>query len=153
MPEIRASVFHQGRPARATMVGLLSSVGCPYTCGFCTDWNSTYILLSPDRLEADLRYISAHMPNVLVAYHDPNFGVRFDETMDVIERVPKPRRNWYAMESSLAVLRKPVPARSRAGPSCGTSPPTSSGSAGRCRACRPTSCSDWTATAAASRWS
>ena len=108
MPEIRASVFHEGRPARATMVGLLSSVGCPYTCGFCTDWDSTYIMLSPDRLEADLRYVAKHMPNVLVAYHDPNFGVRFDETMDVLERVPKPQRNWYAMESSLAVLMKPA---------------------------------------------
>src|SRR4030095_572458 len=79
MPEIAASVFHRGRPTLATMVGLLSSVGCPYTCDFCTDWNTNYVTLSGERLEADLRYLSTHFPNVAVAYHDPNFGVRFDE--------------------------------------------------------------------------
>ena len=58
MPEIAASVFRRGRPTPATMVGLLSSVGCPYTCDFCTDWNTNYVTLSAERLEADLRYLS-----------------------------------------------------------------------------------------------
>ena len=106
MPEIRASVFQRGRPTKATMVGLLSSVGCPYTCNFCTDWNNKYRTLNPDRLEADLRYLSERMPHVLAAFHDPNFGVRFDETMSVIERIPKTRRNRYVMESSLTVIMK-----------------------------------------------
>jgi radical SAM superfamily enzyme YgiQ (UPF0313 family) len=105
LPDIVTSVFHRGRPTRATMVGLLSSVGCPYTCDFCTDWNSNYSTLDGDRLEADLRYLSTHFPDVLVAYHDPNFGVRFDETLSIIERIPEGRRNRYIMESSLAILK------------------------------------------------
>jgi hypothetical protein len=105
MPEIAASVFSRDRPTLATMVGLLSSVGCPYTCDFCTDWNTRYVTLSQERLEADLRYLSDHFPNALVAYHDPNFGVRFDETMSVIERIPPGRRSRYIMESALAVMK------------------------------------------------
>ena len=105
LPDIAASVFHWGRPTRATMIGLLSSVGCPYTCNFCTDWNTNYVTLGGERLEADLRFLSTHYPDTLVAYHDPNFGVRFDETMSVIERIPAGRRNRYIMESSLSILK------------------------------------------------
>jgi radical SAM superfamily enzyme YgiQ (UPF0313 family) len=105
MPEIRAASFYDGRATPSSMVALLSSVGCPYTCNFCTDWNNKYITLSPERLETDLEYLSAHLPQVLVAYHDPNFGVRFDETMAVMERIPKGRRNRYVMESSLAIMK------------------------------------------------
>jgi hypothetical protein len=105
LPDISASVFHRGRPTPATMIGLLSSVGCPYTCNFCTDWNTNYVTLGADRLEADLRFLSARFPKVLVAYHDPNFGVRFDETLSVIERLPPERRSRYIMESALAILK------------------------------------------------
>ena len=105
MPEIAASVFRRGRPTPATMVGLLSSVGCPYTCDFCTDWNTDYVMLSTERLEADLRYLSDHFPKTLVAFHDPNFGVRFDETMSIMERIPAGHRSRYIMESSLAILK------------------------------------------------
>jgi hypothetical protein len=106
MPEIRKSIFGtNGRPSFTSMVALLSSVGCPYTCNFCTDWNNKYETLSTDRLEADLRYISEHYPQVLVAYHDPNFAVRFDETMAIMERLPMERRNRYVMESSLAIMK------------------------------------------------
>ena len=113
MPEIAASVFRAGRPTRSTMVGLLSSVGCPYTCDFCTDWNTTYVTLSGERLEADLRYLSERWPNVLVAFHDPNFGVRFDETMSIMERIPAGRRSRYVMESALAILKPARLARLR----------------------------------------
>ena len=61
--------------------------------------------LPTDRLEADLTYLAANYPQMLVGYHDPNFAVRFNETMDVIERVPAERRNRYVMESSLSILK------------------------------------------------
>jgi hypothetical protein len=60
--------------------------------------------LARDRVVADLRYIAEHLPNVHVVYHDPNFAVRFDEMMGIIEEVPAPRRSPYLMESSLSVL-------------------------------------------------
>jgi radical SAM superfamily enzyme YgiQ (UPF0313 family) len=105
LPEIAASVFRNGRPTFATTIGLLSSVGCPYTCDFCTDWNSPYSLLDENRLEADLQYLSARFPQALVAFHDPNFGVRFDETMAIMERVPPGRLSRYIMESALAIMK------------------------------------------------
>ena len=105
MPEIRASAFNRGRATRLSVVGLLSSVGCPYTCDFCTDWDNKYIPLSADRLEADLRYVADHMPQALVAYHDPNFGVNFDDAMSVMELIEPARRNRYVMESSLAIMK------------------------------------------------
>jgi hypothetical protein len=68
---------------------MLSSIGCPYTCGFCVDWNSQYVALSAEQLHADLDYLSRHDPKLVIGYHDPNFAVRFDETMGVLARVPK----------------------------------------------------------------
>lgn len=107
MPEIRASAFLAGRRFFATTVPLLASIGCPYDCGFCIDWNTPYRLLSTERLAADLTYVSRHLPGSLVAYHDPNFAVKFDETLDVIEAASGKPRNPYIVETSLTVLREP----------------------------------------------
>ncbi len=107
MPEVRAASFLRGkRPYFATMVPLLASLGCPYTCNFCTDWNNPYSVLPPDQLEADLSYLSASYPGVKISFQDPNFAVQFDKTMDILERVPQGRRNPYVMESSLSVLKE-----------------------------------------------
>ena len=105
MPEIAASAFAGGRPTLTSLVPLLASVGCPYSCSFCIDWNTKYAPMPREQLQADLAYLAKNYPGVLVGYHDPNFGVRFDETMDVIETVPPERRNRYIMESSLSILK------------------------------------------------
>jgi hypothetical protein len=105
MPEIAVAAFHRGKPLLTSMVPMLSSIGCPYTCGFCVDWNSQYVALPADKLHADLAYMSRHYPKVMIGYHDPNFAVRYDETMDVIARIPEGRRNPYIMESSLSILK------------------------------------------------
>jgi hypothetical protein len=105
MPEIRISAFHHGRPLISSIVPMLSSIGCPYTCGFCVDWSSQYVALPPEQLHADLDYLSRNHPNLIIGYHDPNFAVRFDETMGVLARIPPGRRNGYIMESSLSVLK------------------------------------------------
>lgn len=105
MPDIKQAVFPQGRPVRMSIVPMLSSIGCPYSCDFCVDWNSPYVLLPPEQLEADLRYLAKHWPGVAVAYHDPNFGVKFDQVLGVIEKIPECDRNPYIMESSLSILR------------------------------------------------
>lgn len=105
MPEIRRAAFVNDRPILMSLVPLLSSVGCPYHCDFCVDWNTKYIALPEDQLEVDLRYLSERQPKMLVAFHDPNFAVRFDQTMDVMERIPEGRRPGYIMESSLSILK------------------------------------------------
>ena len=107
LPHILKSSLTEGRPPYAANIGLLSSVGCPYTCNFCVDWNSRYISIAGDRLRADLQFIARRFPGVYVSYHDPNFGVQFDRTMDVISSLPAGDRNPYVMESSLSVLKGP----------------------------------------------
>lgn len=105
MPYIKISAFRGDRPQASSTVPVITSVGCPYTCDFCVDWDSKFVTVDRDRLLADLRFLSEAYPQLLIAYHDPNFAIRFDETMDVIEHVPKGRRNRYVMEASLSVLK------------------------------------------------
>ncbi len=105
LPEIRKSAFVNGRPIFMSVIPTLSSVGCPYRCDFCIDWNNDYVGLPDDQLEADLRWLAETFDDPLVAFHDPNFAVRFDRTMDVMERLPKAKRPRYIMESSLSILK------------------------------------------------
>lgn len=105
MPEIRRSVFWGGRPYPGTLIPMLSSVGCPYNCNFCADWNSKYHALPIDSLEMDLQYASRHFRNVKLAFHDPNFAIRFDETLTAFEKIPREQRVPYGFECSLAVLK------------------------------------------------
>ncbi len=107
MPEIRASAFTRGRPYVSTTIPLLSSIGCPYNCDFCTDWDNPFALLPLDRLEADLRYLSTAWPGVRVGFHDPNFGVKFDAVLGVMENIPRRAQNPYVIESSLSILQEP----------------------------------------------
>lgn len=87
------------------VVPLLASTGCPYRCGFCIDAASTYRAFDTARLEAELRFITRRWPGRLVVFHDPNFGVRFEAVMGVLERLPPGERNPYAIQASLSVLR------------------------------------------------
>ncbi len=105
MPEIRASAFFKGRPYPGSLIPLLSSVGCPYSCDFCIDWNTPYRALPADRLAADLKYAAQHLPGAILAVFDPNFAVRFDETLTVFESLPPAQRAPYLIESSLTNLR------------------------------------------------
>lgn len=105
LPEIHTATFDRGKPLMLSNVALLGSLGCPYRCDFCVDADNDYVLLPKDRLAADLRFVSERMPGRLVAFHDPNFAVKFDEVLEVLETVPEGRRNPYVMESSLSVLR------------------------------------------------
>ncbi len=107
LPEIATASFDGGRPSRMSNVPMLTSLGCPYRCDFCVDWKNDYVMLPRQRLLADLRFVAERLPRVMLAFHDPNFGVRFDEVLDLIEEVPAGQRNPYLMESSLSILRGP----------------------------------------------
>jgi len=104
-PEIAVASFHRNRPLPTSVVPLLASTGCPYTCSFCIDWNTPYVAMPRERFQADLIYLSRHWPQVTIGYHDPNFAVRFDEVMSLIETLPEGPRNPYIMESSLSILK------------------------------------------------
>ena len=106
LPEIRTTAFffRRWRYFMST-VPMLASVGCPYACNFCVDWSNPYRVLPLDRLAADFRYVGEHLPGIILGFHDPNFGVKFDQVLDVIESLPPAARPPYIMESSLSILR------------------------------------------------
>ncbi len=104
LPEIRTAAFDRGHPMRTSVISLFGSVGCPYGCNFCTDWNSTYVPVPAGQLTRDLQFAAQHFPGVLLGFQDPNFGVRFDQTMEVFDTIPERSRNRYLMQCSLAIL-------------------------------------------------
>jgi hypothetical protein len=95
------------------MVPMIGSLGCPYTCSFCIDSTVDYQPLSFPQLRDDHIFLLTKFKNPIVGWHDPNFGVRFDDYMEAIESaVPKGRMRHVA-ESSLSLLSEPHLARLR----------------------------------------
>ena len=93
-----------GRLTALSVVGLHASLGCPYTCDFCVDWSTPYALIPKEDFLDDLRTIARFAPGRFVAFHDPNFGVRFDDTMACIETVWDGLRVPFGVEASLSIL-------------------------------------------------
>jgi hypothetical protein len=89
------------------IVPMIGSLGCPYTCSFCIDSVVDYQPLLGEQIQEDLRFLLRAMPRPRVAWHDPNFGVRFEETMSAIEEAVPPGRVEFAAESSLSLLSEP----------------------------------------------
>ena len=89
------------------LVPMIGSLGCPYTCSFCIDAVVDYQPLDTGQIREDLRFLLGKMARPRVGWHDPNFGVRFDEIMTVIEEAVPPDRMDFAAESSLSLLSEP----------------------------------------------
>ena len=104
LPEIRIASFWKSRPLPFVFIPILSSTGCPYSCDFCVDWNSPYNPLPLERVEQDLLFVAKHFPQVRINFYDPNFGVKFDEIMAVIEKISHPGKRWFLTEGSLNSL-------------------------------------------------
>ncbi|HEY0777445.1 MAG TPA: hypothetical protein VGD56_05705 [Gemmatirosa sp.] len=86
------------------IVPMLASLGCPYTCAFCIDSTVEHQPFGPEQMREDLTFLLTQMKRPRVAWHDPNFAVRFDETMDAIEAAVPPGRIDFIAESSLSLL-------------------------------------------------
>jgi len=95
------------------LVPMLASLGCPYTCSFCIDATVPYQPLDLEVLKDDLRFLLSKQRRPRVGWHDPNFGVRFDETLGAIEEAVPPGSIAFAAESSLSILTEPHLARLR----------------------------------------
>ena len=91
-------------PTRIKGVPMIGSLGCPYTCSFCIDSTVPYQPMDYDEIRDDLRFLVNEMPQAWIAWHDPNFGVRFDDYMGVIEEAVPPGTLTFAAESSLSLL-------------------------------------------------
>lgn len=86
---------------------MLGSLGCPYTCSFCIDATTPYEPMDFDDLKDDLRFLLTKFKRPMVCWHDPNFGVRFNDFMDLIEEAVPPGRIGFLAESSLSLLSEP----------------------------------------------
>ncbi len=89
------------------LVPLIGSLGCPYTCSFCIDSVVDYKPLDFGQMRDDLRFLLGKMKRPRVGWHDPNFGVRFNDYMDAIEDAVPPNSMDHVAESSLSLLSEP----------------------------------------------
>ena len=86
------------------LVPMLGSLGCPYTCSFCIDSTVAYQPLDFNTMKEDLSFLLTKYKRPLVGWHDPNFGIRFNEYMDAIEEVVPENSIDFIAESSLSLL-------------------------------------------------
>lgn len=86
------------------IVPMIGSTGCPYTCNFCIDAPIKYQTLGFDQMREDLAFLLTRLKRPRVAWHDPNFGVRFDDYLSTIEEAVPAGRMDFIAESSLSLL-------------------------------------------------
>jgi hypothetical protein len=86
------------------IVPMIGSLGCPYTCSFCIDSTVPYQTLNFETIQKDLRFLLTKFKRPLVVWHDPNFGVRFEENMHAIASAAPARSFRFIAESSLSIL-------------------------------------------------
>ncbi|MBI4538920.1 MAG: radical SAM protein [Gemmatimonadetes bacterium] len=101
-------------PTRIKIVPMIGSLGCPYTCSFCIDSVVDYQPMSCDQIREDLRFLVKTVPRPYVGWHDPNFGVRFDDFLTAIEDAVRPGIVSFGAESTLSLLSEPNLKRLRA---------------------------------------
>jgi hypothetical protein len=66
-----------------------------------------YQPLDFDVMKEDLRFLLGKFKRPRVAWHDPNFGIRFNDTMNAIEEAAPPDSIDFIAESSLSLLSEP----------------------------------------------
>jgi hypothetical protein len=89
------------------IVPMLASLGYPYTYSFCIDAAMQYQPLDREMIRDDVRFLLAKLKRPIIGWHDPNFGVRFDDIMTTIEKTVPPNRIDFIAESNLSLLSEP----------------------------------------------
>lgn len=89
------------------VIPIIGSFGCPYKCDFCVDSGIPYQTLDPEMIKDDLRFIISKMKHPRVSWYDPNFGIKFNHFMELIESVVPQGAVDFIAECSLSVLNEP----------------------------------------------
>ena len=86
------------------IIGMIGSMGCPYTCPFCIDSSIPYQMMDLDSLKEDIRFIKTKFKRPMIGWHDPNFGIRFNEFMTAIESADLEGDVRFIAETSMSML-------------------------------------------------
>jgi len=105
---VRAT-FVRGSLPSWRLIPLLESVGCPNSCEFCTEHDRRYSPLPMDRVEDDLHTAAELFPGSMVAWHDPNWGVRRERYLRAMQSVR--RTNMHIVELEMRHLDGDMMAR------------------------------------------
>lgn len=91
-------------PTCYQIIALMTSWGCTGRCNYCPE-NSMrpYSAHSPDWVARQLAHLEAELPNDLIFFYDPVFGVGRERTLEMC-RVMQEHRFTYAIESRVDVL-------------------------------------------------
>lgn len=89
------------------IVPMIGSLGCPYTCSFCIDAEVPYQQLEFGVMKEDFTFLLKKFKRPRVGWHDPNFGVKFNDCMNAIEEVVPADSIDFIAESSLSILSEP----------------------------------------------
>ena len=86
------------------IIPLINGLGCPYSCEFCIDSSTPYQPLDLEDMKQDLQFLLGKFKRPHIGWHDPSFGVRFDDCMDAIEDAVPPNRIDFIAETTLSLL-------------------------------------------------
>ncbi|MBR9998944.1 MAG: radical SAM protein [Cyclobacteriaceae bacterium] len=86
------------------IIPMIGSMGCPYTCSFCIDSTIPYQMLNLDTLIDDIRFLRTKFKKPMIGWHDPNFGIRFNDYMEALESAAPHGTIQFIAETSLSIL-------------------------------------------------
>ncbi len=88
------------------IIPMLGSVGCPYTCSFCIDSTVSYQMLDLETLKDDIQFLRTKFKRPMIGWHDPNFGIRFNDYMNAIEAAAPHGSIQFIAETSMSILNE-----------------------------------------------